>query len=356
LLATGGFAGLFAATSTTADCDGSAQAIALEAGAELADLEFVQFHPTALAGPGRNHLITEAIRGAGGYILDLNGRRFLFDADPRGELAPRSTVTRAIVEKQAGRAGGVFLDVRHLHGAVLTARFPGFMRRCRERGIDPRREAVPIAPAAHYTMGGIVTDLDGRTSVAGLFAAGECARVGVHGANRLASNSLLEAVVYGPRAARAALAELRPIRGAALALSARSQLSAPIPAWISRVLSLSAGPVRSSVEIERGLGQLREGRTVGWQADAARTIGSLVLKAALLRQESRGAHYRADCPNPAQGWNELEVVSAAGATGAPDVRFRRRRGAGTALELGPQSLAPVATECLPGVETPGSLR
>ena len=203
VLATGGSGCLYRHTTNPAVATGDGVAAAWRAGAAVADLEFVQFHPTALAAPG-TPLISEAVRGEGAVLLDAAGRRFMLDVDPRAELAPRDVVARAVWRRMSEQGGApVLLDATGLGARVLARRFPGLDAACRDAGYDWANEPVPITPAAHYAMGGIVTDLDGRSSVAGLFAVGETARVGVHGANRLASNSLLEAAVFADRAARA---------------------------------------------------------------------------------------------------------------------------------------------------------
>ncbi|WP_295013160.1 L-aspartate oxidase [uncultured Microbacterium sp.] len=228
VLATGGAGLLFAHTTAPAVCTGDGIAAALRAGAAVADLEFVQFHPTVLAAPGPAFLISEAVRGEGAVLIDDDGRRFAFDAHPDGELAPRDVVARAIVRRAAAQGSPVRLDATSLGAARLARRFPTIDRVTRGRGFDWAREPLPVTPAAHYLMGGIVTDADGRTTLPGLFAVGECARTGVHGANRLASNSLLEGAVFGARAAAALGTEpadrrspIRPDAGSA----------DPEPAW-----------------------------------------------------------------------------------------------------------------------------
>jgi len=314
VLATGGYAGRYLRTTTTTLCDGSGLLAALAAGAELADLEMVQFHPTAYAGPGVPFLLTEALRGAGAWLVDRAGRRFLADVDPRAELAPRAVVSRAIAERlRATGEPAVFLDARHLGAELLPARFPGFVARCRGVGLDPLREPVPVAPAAHYTMGGIVTDGAGRTGVPGLLAAGECARTGVHGANRLASNSLLEAVVFGRRAGAAAVpqAARRPGGAPHAALPAAGAAAAGERA----ALQAAAGPLRTADALRGGLRRL---------GPAARGLAGLVLRAALLREESRGAHVRVDHPAEDGRWGELEVVARLGPDGDPELAVRPR--------------------------------
>lgn len=202
VLATGGSGCLFRHTTNPDVATGDGVAAAARAGAVVADLEFVQFHPTALAVQG-TPLISEAVRGEGAVLRDEHGRRFLLEVDPRGELAPRDVVARAVWRRLAEQGGApVVLDATQLGAERLAARFPGIDAACRAAGFDWAREPVPVVPAAHYAMGGIVTDLDGRTSLPGLWAVGEVARTGVHGANRLASNSLLEGAVFAERAAR----------------------------------------------------------------------------------------------------------------------------------------------------------
>ena len=211
VLATGGAGELYAHTTNPTVATGDGIAAALRAGAEVTELEFFQFHPTVLEGagqaPGESFLVSEAVRGEGATLIDEDGRRFAFDAHPDGELAPRDVVARAIarqMEEQGGRP--VLLDATHLRGtpeetaAFLALRFPTIDRAVRDRGLDWAREPIPVTPAAHYLMGGVTTDLDGRTTLPGLYAVGEVARTGVHGANRLASNSLLEGAVFGARA------------------------------------------------------------------------------------------------------------------------------------------------------------
>lgn len=320
VLATGGYAGLFDPTTTSHLCDGTGIVMAHLAGAELADLEFVQFHPTVYAGPGDPFLLTEALRGDGAWVIDEEGRRFLFDTDPRGELAPRAVVTRAISEHLRATGGrAVALDARHLGAERLQAHFGGFLANCRRAGIDPLTETVPIAPAAHYTMGGIDTDGWGRTTVPGLLAAGECARTGVHGANRLASNSLLEAVVFGRRAGASSVGEtagrgpVRPVGPDALGDLTGDAV------W--RELTRGAGPLRDAEGLRESLIGLTAVRGATVEAESARRLARLVLKAALLRVESRGAHVRTDHPEESAAWAGIELVTRGEAV---EPRPRRR--------------------------------
>jgi L-aspartate oxidase len=277
LLATGGYAALWERTTNPPGALGQGLALAYRAGAALADLELVQFHPTALADDG--FLLSEALRGEGALLVDDDGDRFT------DELAPRDVVTRAIAA-----AGGARLDLR----GIERDRFPGLMATLERAGYDPAAEPIPVAPAAHYTVGGIVTDLDGRTTVAGLFAAGECACTGVHGANRLASNSLLECLVFGRRAARATLHEPEPERP--------SSSEPPDTANDNVVLEGfgAAAEERAGPELRRALwedaGVIRSAEGLERLRRSPRLLPRLVAECALARRESRGAHFRSDFP------------------------------------------------------------
>jgi L-aspartate oxidase len=264
VLAMGGAAALWARTTNPEGQIGDAIAIGVRAGAAVADMEFMQFHPTVLAGS--RLLLTEALRGEGATLLDEAGERFV------DELAPRDEVARAIVAK-----GGAYLDLR----AIDRSRFPGLMVLIEKAGFDPAHEPIPVSPAAHYTIGGIVSDLEGRTNLPGLFVAGECAATGVHGANRLASNSLLECLVFGRRAVLAALGEP--------ALPARlDPPPAPPPARVA------SAELREQVWREAGVIRNPDGLTD--LAANADPVASLVARFALARKESRGVHYRIDAP------------------------------------------------------------
>ncbi len=263
LLATGGYAALWGRTTNPAGSVGEGIAMAFRAGAAVADLEFVQFHPTALAGSSL--LLSEALRGDGALLVDEHGDRFV------EELAPRDVVARAIDAR-----GTALLDLR----PVDRARFPALMERIVHAGFHPESEPVPVAPAAHYTMGGVVTDLDGATEVPGLFAAGECACTGVHGANRLASNSMLECLVFGRRAALACLNE--PCQGSD-PCHVRSGEEVPVTPELREALWEDAGLLRSA----EGLTRL---------TSSEHLLTSLVARCALAREESRGGHFRVDFP------------------------------------------------------------
>ncbi|MDQ6877448.1 MAG: FAD-binding protein [Candidatus Dormibacteraeota bacterium] len=285
VLATGGYAGLYERTTNSRLSNGKGILEAARAGARVADLEFVQFHPTVYAG-AHPFLITEALRGAGAYLVDGDGERFI------DELLPRDQVALAL----AMHRGPVFISARHMDPELLKLSFPNFLRNCRHAGIDPLREPVPITPAAHYTMGGVATDLDGRASVPGLFAAGECARTGVHGANRLASNSLLEAAAFGRRAAAAAVA-MPPVAASnhrRTHVWRRGEMSLED---VRRLLDADAGVLRTGAGLERALRVLRSGTSSAAAADAAE-MASMICSAALARPLSLGAHQRLDLPAP----------------------------------------------------------
>ena len=253
--------------------------MAYRAGAAVADLEFVQFHPTALAGSSL--LLSEALRGDGALLLDEHGDRFV------EELAPRDVVARAIDAR-----GSVTLDLR----PVDRTRFPALMERIVDAGFHPESEPVPVAPAAHYTMGGVVTDLDGSTEVPGLYAAGECACTGVHGANRLASNSMLECLVFGRRAALAALDETRP-ESRTTDMAAADD--APVTPELREALWEDAGLIRNAAALSR-------------VASSPHLLASLVARSALAREESRGGHFREDFPQENPALDGLHAVLRAG--------------------------------------------
>lgn len=327
VLATGGYAGLYPRSSGLSSATGEGVVLAARAGALVADLEFVQFHPTVLAGTG--FLVSEAVRGAGAVLRDGAGHRFMVDASPAAELAPRDVVARTIhrVLRERGE-DAVWLDAtgieREQGAGALARRFPRITAAAAERGFDWGREPIPVSPAAHYTMGGIATDLDGRSNVPGLFAAGEVASTGVHGANRLASNSLLEGLVFGGRAGRAAAAFVGAAgaaadRGAAtkwgfvggamarLADEARAlsitpaQLPAPPqpgkrPAGLDVDAAVRAA-VAAGLGIERDAVGLRDAATICQDYPGSLAeLAQMALTAAAARTESRGAHQRSDHP------------------------------------------------------------
>jgi L-aspartate oxidase len=307
VLATGGLGHLYAVTTNPGEARGHGLAIAARAGAVIADPEFVQFHPTAIdVGRDPAPLATEAIRGEGATLVNRAGERFMRRIHPQAELAPRDIVARGVfAELQAGR--GAFLDARDAIGAAFAERFPGVTEYCRSAGIHPARDPIPVAPAAHYHMGGVWTDACGRTSLDGLWAAGEVASTGAHGANRLASNSLLEAAVYAARIAED-IAGLAPSTRKQLALAARE---APNPITVDstaerqlrRVMSRHVGVIRSAEGLRQALSDIarieRAAHAPGLRNMA--TAALLVTAAALRREESRGGHFRSDFPKPDPG-------------------------------------------------------
>lgn len=291
VLATGGIGGLFAQTSNPLDADGSGLALALAAGAAMRDLEFVQFHPTALALPGLHSLplVTEALRGAGARLLDAEGNSLMDGLHPLADLAPRDIVARRVW--RACREGGARLDA-HRIGAAFPSQFPTVFRACMERGIDPRVQPIPVAPAAHFHMGGIKVDADGRTSLPGLHAVGEVACNGVHGANRLASNSLLEGVVFGRRLGRLlrVLPESGNERGRFTLVRRKPSLDAASLAGLRELMMRAMGPVREGEALRPALEECAALAELGWQGGLARAM----VEAALRRTESLGAHFRLD--------------------------------------------------------------
>jgi L-aspartate oxidase len=317
ILCTGGSGQIYRETTNPEVATGDGLAIAYRAGAEIRDMEFIQFHPTVLyiAGSSRS-LITEAMRGEGARLVDRNGHAFMVDYDPRGDLAPRDVVSRAIVtQMERTRSPNVFLDLTHLEPNFIRARFPGIAATCAEFGLDITRDWIPVRPGAHYLVGGISVDLEGRTSVPGLWAAGECTSSGLHGANRLASNSLLEGLVYGAHAGEQA---------AQLAATMEDELRAlPIsnPANEDGAESLDLADIRNSLKslMGRYAGVRRERQELidaaetidrwcryvlprqfsdseGWELQNMLIVSRMVVAAALEREETRGVHYRTDFP------------------------------------------------------------
>jgi L-aspartate oxidase len=294
LLATGGLGGLYAVTTTPREVRGEGLALAALAGAAIADAEFVQFHPTAMdLGRDPAPLATEALRGEGATLVDRTGERFMRRYHPAAELAPRDIVARAIEsERRAGR--GAFLDAREAIGEEFAHEFPAVFAAAMAAGLDPRRQPIPVAPAVHYHMGGVETDADGATTLAGLYAAGECASTGAHGANRLASNSLLEAAVFGTRAGRAAALAADP-GTSPLAAAAAPDLPDGALQSLRRAMSRDAGVVRDGAGLRRLLAEI-----AALEAAHGRALpliaARLVADSALARRESRGAHFRSDYP------------------------------------------------------------
>jgi L-aspartate oxidase len=326
LIAAGGAGQVYSDTTNPAVATGDGIALAAEAGAELSDMEFYQFHPTALSLPGvPRFLVSEALRGEGAYLRNDRGERFMERYHAKLELAPRDVVARAVAREGMGaspaQAREVYLDMRHVHGVDLHLRFPGISAFLGAHGLDLARDLIPVRPAAHYLMGGVRTDLDGRTTVRGLYAAGEAACTGVHGANRLASNSLLEGLVFGARAARAMLSDGMPVPAvlepapALEALSSRDEeLIDVFVTQLQRSMWANAGLLRDDASLDaafaaqtecelgvaRAFQQGKHSRRL-YEADALSRVALAILRSAIARTESRGAHFRSDHPRRDDG-------------------------------------------------------
>jgi L-aspartate oxidase len=333
ILATGGAGQLYRESTNPPGSSGDGMALAWRAGAVLRDMEFMQFHPTVLyiAGGARS-LITEAVRGAGAHLIDRDGRRFMPEFDPRAELAPRDVVSRAItVVMHRTHHANVFLDLSHLDPDTVRRRFPGMAAICAKFGLDLARDRIPVRPGAHYMIGGVSVDSDGRTSIPGLFAAGEVTSSGLHGANRLASNSLLEGLVYGGRAGEAAssdvLAEV-PRAGEEFRVPPIEESPAVVDSGNgSDAAALDLADIRNSlravmwrhVGVERTGDSLAEALVTvegwcryvlprqfadpqGWQLQNMLEVARLMIRGAIDRAETRGVHFRADHPTTTDAW------------------------------------------------------
>ena len=317
ILCTGGVGQVYRETTNPAVATGDGHAVAYRAGAELRDMEFMQFHPTVLyiAGSSRS-LITEAMRGAGAWLVDHTGHRFMPDYDPRGELAPRDIVSQAIVtQMEKTRRPNVFLDLSHLDAQRVRGRFPGIAAVCAEFGIDIARDWIPVRPGAHYMIGGVTIDAEGRTTLPGLWAAGEVSSSGLHGANRLASNSLLEGLVFGAHAgegaSREALAMADDFRALPLENPAVGDASEPLDLEdirnsLKSLMWRSVGVRREAAELAAAEESVDHwcdyvlprqfADPAGWQLQNMLSVARLMISAAKAREESRGVHLRVDFP------------------------------------------------------------
>ena len=317
ILASGGCGMVYRETTNPPVATGDGMAAAYRAGAELRDMEFMQFHPTVLYVAGSSRfLISEAVRGEGAYLRDVNGVRFMPQEDPRGELAPRDVVSQAIYRcMERTQHPNVYLDLAHLNPAMVRERFPGISRVCRQFGLDITRDRIPVRPGAHYMIGGVTTDHSGHTSLPGLWAAGEVASTGLHGANRLASNSLVEGLVFGTLCGRGASERAREVKDNFRALP----LSFHIDAGLRNGLDVAdlTNSLRSLMVRKMGIVRTRprllEAKTdvdfwcsyvlmkefedrKGWELQNLLTVARLMIEGALHREESRGTHFRGDFP------------------------------------------------------------
>lgn len=320
VLASGGVGMVYRETTNPPVATGDGMAAAYRAGADLRDMEFMQFHPTVLYVAGSSRfLITEAVRGEGAYLRDKNGERFMLAEDPRAELAPRDVVAQAIVRRmERTQHPNVYLDLTHLDAELVLSRFPGIARVCRGFGIDITRDQIPVRPGAHYMIGGVTVDLQGRTTLPGLWAAGEVTSSGLHGANRLASNSLLEGLVYGAACGRGA-AEAAARLPDTFTVPPVSSHFEPTPSSEELDVADITNSLRSLMVRKMGIVRDREGldeadRDVtfwcryvlerefttrdGWELQNMLTVARLMIGAAKEREESRGVHFRADFPRP----------------------------------------------------------
>ncbi|MCB5180026.1 L-aspartate oxidase [Streptomyces antimicrobicus] len=332
ILATGGMGQVFSATTNPSVSTGDGVALALRAGAEVSDLEFVQFHPTVLfLGPdaeGQQPLVSEAVRGEGAHLVDADGVRFMLGQHELAELAPRDIVAKGIMRRmQEQGAQHMYLDARHFGAPMWEQRFPTILAACRAHGIDPVTEPIPVAPAAHYASGGVRTDLHGRTTVPGLYACGEVACTGVHGANRLASNSLLEGLVFAERIAADIVARPPRGNGPGIPVPATGPLQPAEARYeVQRIMTQGAGVLRSAESLRAAadalealyadaLGELEaQGKTAvpgvdTWEATNLLCVARVLVAAALRREETRGCHWREDHPGrDDDGWRRHLVV------------------------------------------------
>jgi L-aspartate oxidase len=323
ILATGGLGQVFEATTNPEVSTGDGVALALRAGARVADVEFVQFHPTPMwLGPdarGRQPLISEAVRGEGAFLVDGSGERFMTGRHPLADQAPRDVVTKEIMKRM--RETGepcMYLDGRNLGPRIWAQRFPTILATCERHGIDPVNEPIPVLPAAHHASGGVRTDLWGRTSVPGLYACGEVACTGVHGANRLASNSLLEGLVFAQRIASVLADDTeRDAPAPSGAAGASTLLDPGIRPEIQRIMTAGCGVLRDGPGLERAAAELAAlaSRTTdrpcteAWEVTNLYTVASLIVASARRREETRGSHWRSDFPDASDEWRG-HLVSA----------------------------------------------
>ncbi len=333
VLATGGFGQVFGQTTNPYVSTGDGVAVAMRAGAEIADLEFVQFHPTVMwLGPlaqGQQPLVSEAVRGEGACLRDIDGTRFMEAVHPMADLAPRDVVAKAIMRRmRASGSSHVWLDGRHLGADMWISRFPTILESCRTRGIDPVTDLIPVAPAQHYVSGGVRTDHWGRASIPGLFACGEVACTGVHGANRLASNSLLEGLVFAGRIGEVLAGTEAIVRDPAVGRQRPGLLPHSVRRAMQQTMDEHVGVLRSQASLDLAEGELWPLSTVAgarpctedWETTNIHALACVLTRHALLREETRGSHWREDFPERDDARWQTRLVTSIDENGALHTR------------------------------------
>lgn len=342
VLATGGFGQVFSQTTNPPVATGDGVGLALRAGAEVADLEFVQFHPTVMwLGPrarGQQPLVSEAVRGEGALLLDATGARFMPDVHPMAELAPRDVVARAIMRRMMDTGEPhVWLDARMFGERLWEERFPTILASCRDHGFDPVTELIPVAPASHYASGGVLTDMHGRASIPGLFACGEVACTGVHGANRLASNSLLEGLVFAARIGRALEGDNRRVLPTVPLVPGGPLVAHAQRRSIQQVMSADASVLRSADSLARASRTLTDiaadpdgvACTDDWETTNLLAVARVLVHHARIREETRGSHWREDFPERDDATWRIRLVSRLTEGGDIDTRHAPVQGGDT---------------------------